>query len=61
MENVFTKQLKVTTTCKSCKAEMPKDNLVCHECGAKNTYPEFVAALIVGGLGALAMYVLYHF
>jgi hypothetical protein len=61
MGNVFTKQLKFTTTCKNCKAEMLKDSLACQECGAKNSYPEFLAALIVGGMGALAMYALFQY
>jgi hypothetical protein len=61
MENSFTKELKSTTNCKACKAEILKQSLNCTECGAKNTYPEFLAALIIGGLGALALYSLYQF
>ena len=61
MVNVFTKDLKTTITCKNCKAEIPKQSLDCSECGAKNTFPEFVAAIIVGTLGILAMYALYQF
>jgi RNA polymerase subunit RPABC4/transcription elongation factor Spt4 len=61
MGNVFTKQLKVTTTCKNCKAEMPRNSMLCYECGAKNSYPEFMAALIIGGLAAMAMYALFQY
>lgn len=61
MGNVFTKQLKVTTTCKNCKTEMPKNSMFCQGCGARNSYPEFLAALIVGGLGAMAMYALLQY
>jgi hypothetical protein len=61
MEKAFTKELKHTITCKNCKTEMPKQSLACNSCGAKNTYPEFLAALIVVGLGVYAMLALYHF
>jgi hypothetical protein len=61
MENAFTKELKSTTTCKHCRAEIPKHSLVCNECGAKNTHPEFLAALIATGLGIMALYALYQF
>ena len=61
MANVFTKELKSTITCKHCKAETPRESLNCTSCGAKNTFPEFMAALIVGSLGVLAMYALYQF
>jgi ribosomal protein L40E len=61
MENAFTKELNSRATCKNCKAEIPKQSLTCNQCGTKNTYPEFVAALIVGVLGVLAMYALYQF
>jgi hypothetical protein len=61
MENTFTKELKRTTACNSCKAEIPKQSLVCKECGAKNTYPEFLAAIIIAGLGILALSALYQF
>jgi hypothetical protein len=61
MEKVFTKELRSTSTCKNCRVEMPKQSVICTECGSKNTYPEFVAALIIGGLGAMALYALYHF
>lgn len=61
MGNVFTKPLKATTTCKDCKAEMPRNNMLCHACGARNSYPEFMAALIIGGLGIMAMYALFQY
>jgi hypothetical protein len=61
MENTFTKELKHTITCNNCKAEIPRQSMICKECGAKNTYPEFLAAIITGGLGILAMYALYQF
>jgi hypothetical protein len=61
MGNVFTKQLKVTTTCKHCKMEMLSNSIFCHACGAKNTYPEFLAALIVASVGVMAFYALFQY
>jgi RNA polymerase subunit RPABC4/transcription elongation factor Spt4 len=60
MDKVFTKKLKRTSACKNCKAEIPKHAMVCPVCGAKNSYPEILAALIIGGMVIVALYVLYH-